>query len=72
MKKLLICAGFVIALGVGIVTGQRSNKLWIHSEGTNTDEQWSVSFYYLEDRETGTRCYAMRGPDSVAINCVKK
>jgi hypothetical protein len=54
MKKTL-CV--VLLLGIGVAVGQGINKLWVKSEY----EDPYIRAYFIQDLETGTRCYVVSG-----------
>ena len=68
--KLWIAIGILVC--AGMLWGQNSgNKLWIHPEG----RQGFQEFYFVQDPETGTRCYVVVSSGSEggsAISCVPK
>lgn len=60
MKTLL--AALLLA---GILVAETKDKLYIHQENSG----WTT-FSFVQDLETGTRCYAATGVNSIAISCV--
>lgn len=69
MKYLIV----VLLLAVLLVSQTGGNKLWVHAENcTGVNDQ--ACFFYAEDLETHTRCYAFRVMyhEGAAISCVKQ
>ena len=71
MKKVLI---FIVVLLVSAMCfGQDLKKVWVSLQY----EDNGFRVLYIEDRETGTRCYAIRADSETsysgfAISCVPK
>lgn len=72
MKKLIIIGLVIASLFIAAETDTR--KVWYQFEGcTNNANGADACYFFMEDRETHTRCYAMRAlnHDGVAMDCVK-
>jgi len=68
----LLLSGLLLAAVA--IAAQGAPKLWVHKEygGIGSYDNY-VSAYYIEDRETGTRCYGITVAGSgAAISCVPK
>jgi hypothetical protein len=72
MKKTIVC---VLLLGVGIAIGQQVKKIWV----TPQYQDDYIRAWYMEDKETGTRCYLVQSiiegvgaSRQVTMNCVPK
>jgi hypothetical protein len=73
MKKLLLAIGLCATVILGSAETDQS-KIWIKFEGcVEAGEQTPACFFFVQDKETGTRCYAFRSVyhDGAAISCVK-
>lgn len=48
------------------------DKLWITHQSLSTPGVLKADVWFIQDRETGTRCYAFRAElhDGAAISCV--
>lgn len=59
-----------IVLVAGFAAGQGAKKLWVAEQYVDHGDR----VYFVEDLETGTRCYAITGTGTsgYAISCVKK
>jgi hypothetical protein len=71
MKKLFVIVMLII-IAVASVRAQSKPKLWVHKEY----EEYGDRVLFIEDLETGTRCYAITNPtvntSGYAISCVPK
>lgn len=70
----MLAAVIVVLLIIVAVCSASSDtaKVWMQYQGTMRDDGgWSVSVFYTQDRETGTRCYIARGVEAISISCVK-
>jgi hypothetical protein len=71
MKKIILT---VVLMASAYAIGQQVSKLWVHKEYSDS----SIRVYYVQDIETGTRCYVVsqdnisHPSDGNAISCVKE
>lgn len=72
MRRVIIAA--VLASLATLLWPQTDNtKVWIQPEGCVTqDGEAKACFWFVEDKETHTRCYAFRSEyhEGAAISCV--
>lgn len=67
VKFLIICV-----LGAALMSATESSKLWVSIEDKSNHDR----VIFIQDRETGTRCYAVTNNEvnvsGYAISCVPK
>jgi hypothetical protein len=63
MKKIALIVAIAFVLGC-VVSAQVPNKIWFYVAGRENN----VQFIYIEDKETGTRCYAITPTFNAAEN----
>ena len=70
MKKVII----VLALFAAYAFGQLQPRLTIEAQHGGSGSNDNDLFYFIEDKETGTRCYAVTKfyHEGTSINCVPK
>ena len=76
MKRTII-TGVLIAIAIFLtikVAQADGSKLWVSKQGVvpglgfSSDE--NAQMYFMQDKETGTRCYAVVTSSGSAISCV--
>jgi hypothetical protein len=77
MRKgtILMLLASILFLASCLLVAQTKNKIWYYKAGkinNGSMEDFPTEIYFIEDQETGTRCYAVRGVEAAAISCVKK
>lgn len=67
--KILLVTLLLLAYAAGQGS---SEKLWVSQAKAdhNGMDAYRADFYFLEDRETHTRCYAVVGYSGTSIKCV--
>jgi hypothetical protein len=75
VKKTILILTLVVLL-VCVVAAQMPGKIWFYVAGKT--DNGNLNIIYIEDRETGTRCYAVAPatvnvyPQAASISCVKR
>jgi len=68
MKALWLLV--IIAAGSLAYGAFDQDKTWVHEESYQTDASQTLRVLFIQDKETGTRCYAVTRVDAFAIACV--
>jgi hypothetical protein len=74
MKRLLIVIAVLATLFLCSAKTDNS-RVWFQFEGCSGDAEGSQGcFFFMEDKETHTRCYAFRAlyHEGTALSCVKQ
>jgi len=71
MRKVFLLVVAIIAV-VLMCGAQTDQKVWTQFEGC-VGSNAQGCFFFMQDKETGTRCYAFRADyhEGAAISCVK-
>lgn len=75
MKTRMIVGGALL-FALLSARSATTNKLWVSREYDESTSNSSTDFYFIQDKETGTRCYSVvifgGVGTSSSISCVEK